>query len=337
MKVGVIGLGRMGGGIARRLMRAGIDCVVYDESAAATAAVVADGATRAASLHDVVGQLEPPRVVWLMIPAAGVDAVIDATISLFEPGDTIIDGGNSHYRDDIERSRRLEPRGVHYLDCGTSGGGGGAEDGYCLMVGGETAIIATLTPVFAALGRVPPPGEHAPAVATRAGQIARGFLHCGASGAGHFVKMVHNGIEYGLMAAYAEGFNILRGANAGLRTTTVDAETTPLRNPEYYQYELDLAAIAAVWRHGSIVRSWLLDLAAKSLAADPGLTAFSGNVADSGEGRWALEAAIDEGIPAFMLASALSARFSARGEGLFANRLLSALRDGFGGHIERLR
>jgi 6-phosphogluconate dehydrogenase len=331
MKIGVVGLGRMGGGIVRRLLRDGHECIVHDQSPAAVAAAVEAGAGDAGSLHGLVALLAPPRVIWLMIPAAGVDRVLDAIITLLAPGDTIVDGGNSYYRDDIDRAMRLTPHGVHYVDCGTSGGIAGADQGYCLMVGGEAASVDALAPVFAALGPASEPGAGPPAEAAR----ARRFLHCGPSGAGHFVKMVHNGIEYGLMAAYAEGFNILRGANAGLRAPTDDAETTPLRHPEYYRYEFDLAAIAAVWRHGSVVRSWLLDLAAESLAADPRLAAFDGSVADSGEGRWALEAAVDEGIPAFVLASALSARFSARGEGLFANRLLSALRGGFGGHGER--
>jgi 6-phosphogluconate dehydrogenase len=335
MQVGMIGLGRMGASMVRRLLRGGHACVVYDVSAAAVEALAREGATGAASVEDFAARLAPPRVVWLMVPAAAVDATLDALIPRLAAGDVVVDGGNSYYRDDIARAARLAPRGLHYVDCGTSGGVWGLERGYCLMIGGEAEVVARLDPLFRTLapGRgaaAPTPGRLA-----RRGTAEEGYLHCGPHGAGHFVKMVHNGIEYGLMAAYAEGLNILRHANVGRRSRAVDAETAPLRHPEFYQYDFDLAAIAEVWRRGSVVASWLLDLTAAALAVDPALERFSGRVSDSGEGRWTLDAAIDEAVPAHVLAAALFERFSSRGEGEFQDRLLSAMRYEFGGHEEK--
>jgi 6-phosphogluconate dehydrogenase len=335
MEVGIIGLGRMGANIARRLMRAGHECVVFDRSPEAVASVATDGAHGAAAVNDLVARLKPPRVVWLMLPAEAVDSMLDAIAPRLAAGDTIIDGGNSFYRDDVERSRRHASRGLHYVDCGTSGGIEGLERGYCLMIGGEASVVAALDPLFAALapgpGVVPATPGRKPGVDT----AARGYLHCGPSGAGHFVKMIHNGIEYGLMASYAEGFNILRNANVGMQQVAVDAETTPLRDAQYYQYDLNLADIAEVWRRGSVVSSWLLDLTAAILVRDPALAEYHGRVSDSGEGRWTIDAAIDEAVPAFVLTAALYERFSSRGEAEFQNRLLSALRRRFGGHLEQ--
>ncbi len=335
MQVGMIGLGRMGANMVRRLLRGGHQCVVHDVSAAAVEALAREGATGAASVDDFVARLAPPRVVWLMVPAAAVDATLETLVPRLAPGDVVVDGGNSYYRDDIARAARLAPRGLHYVDCGTSGGVWGLERGYCLMIGGEPEVVARLDPLFRTLapgrGAAPPtPGRPA-----RRGTAEEGYFHCGPHGAGHFVKMVHNGIEYGLMAAYAEGLNILRHANVGRRSRTVDAETTPLRHPEFYQYDFDLAEIAEVWRRGSVIASWLLDLTAAALAADPALERFSGRVSDSGEGRWTLDAAIDEAVPAHVLAAALFERFSSRGEGDFQDRLLSAMRYEFGGHEEK--
>jgi len=329
MRIGMIGVGRMGAGMVRRVMRAGHSAVVFDRSGQAVEALARDGAIGAASLADLVRALEAPRVVCLMLPAAHVDATIDELAPLLQSGDTIVDGGNSHYHDDLARYARLAPHGVRYVDMGTSGGVWGLERGYCLMIGGDADVVAALDPLFAALA----PGG-AP-VAPGDGTAPLGYLHCGPCGAGHFVKMVHNGIEYGLMAAYAEGLNILRHANAGKGTRVTDAETTPLRHPEHYQYDLDLAAITEVWRHGSVVTSWLLDLTADALAKDPTLQGFSGRVADSGEGRWTLQAANDEGVPAHVLATALFERFASRGAGEFSGKVLSAMRLGFGGHVER--
>jgi 6-phosphogluconate dehydrogenase len=335
MQVGMIGLGRMGASMVRRLLRGGHACVVYDVSAAAVEALAREGATGAASVEDFAARLAPPRVVWLMVPAAAVDATLDALIPRLAAGDVVVDGGNSYYRDDIARAARLAPRGLHYVDCGTSGGVWGLERGYCLMIGGEAEVVARLDPLFRTLA----PGRGAaaptPGRLVRRGTAEEGYLHCGPHGAGHFVKMVHNGIEYGLMAAYAEGFNILRHANVGRRSRAVDAETAPLRHPEFYQYDFDLAEIAEVWRRGSVVASWLLDLTAAALAVDPALERFSGRVSDSGEGRWTLDAAIDEAVPAHVLAAALFERFSSRGEGEFQDRLLSAMRYEFGGHEEK--
>ncbi len=335
MQLGMIGLGRMGTNLVRRLQRAGHVCVVYDMHAEPMAALVREGATGAASLEDLAEKLMPPRAVWLMVPAAAVDGALAALAPHLAAGDILIDGGNSHYHDDIRRARELGARGLHYLDVGTSGGIWGLDRGFCLMIGGEAGAVRRLDPIFQALA----PGlAAAPRTPGREGAPAsaeQGYLHCGPSGAGHFVKMVHNGIEYGLMAAYAEGLNILRHADAGVRPRDADAETTPLRQPEHYQYTLDLPAVAEVWRRGSVIASWLLDLAAAALHASPDLAGFSGTVSDSGEGRWTLDAAIDESVPAPVLSAALFDRFRSRGEGLFADRLLSALRFQFGGHAEK--
>jgi 6-phosphogluconate dehydrogenase len=335
MQVGMIGLGRMGANMVRRLLRGGHRCVVYDVAPESVQALGREGAEGAASLDDFVARLPPPRAVWLMLPAAAVAAALEELLPRLAAGDAVVDGGNSYYRDDIERAQRLRARGLHYVDCGTSGGVFGLERGYCLMIGGEPDVVRRLDPLFATLA----PGIAAAARSTgrerRAGTAEQGYLHCGPNGAGHFVKMVHNGIEYGLMAAYAEGLNILKHANAGKRAQAADAETTPLRSPEHYQYDFDLAEIAEVWRRGSVIASWLLDLTAGALAADPTLERFSGRVSDSGEGRWTLEAAIEEAVPAHVLAAALFERFSSRGEADFQDRVLSAMRFEFGGHRER--
>jgi 6-phosphogluconate dehydrogenase len=335
MNIGMIGLGRMGANMVVRLMRGGHGCVVYDRSKEAVRALAKEGATGADDLDALVARLEPPRAVWLMVPAAVVDATLDDLVPRLARGDVVIDGGNSYYRDDIARAKRLAASGLHYVDCGTSGGVWGLERGYCLMIGGEPDVVRRLDPVFATLapgaGTIP----RTPDRAGKSGTAELGYLHCGPNGAGHFVKMVHNGIEYGLMAAYAEGLNILRNADVGRRTRAADAETTPLRNPEYYQYAFDLAEIAEVWRRGSVVASWLLDLTAAALAADPTLERFTGRVSDSGEGRWTLDAAIDEAVPAHVLVAALFERFASRGEAEFQDRVLSAMRFGFGGHVEK--
>jgi 6-phosphogluconate dehydrogenase len=335
MQLGMVGLGRMGANMVRRLMHAGHDCVVYDIHAKAVEAMVTEGATGAATLEEFVSLIETPRAIWLMVPAGLVDAEVTALSKLLAKDDIIIDGGNSRYHDDIRRAAELAPVGIHYVDVGTSGGVWGLERGYCLMIGGEATVVGHLTPIFEALA---PGADAAPRTRARSGPTSaaeRGFLHCGPTGAGHFVKMVHNGIEYGLMAAYAEGFNVLRHADVGLRQGLHDAETTPLEHPEHYKYELPLADIAEVWRRGSVVASWLLDLTATALAESPDLASFAGRVSDSGEGRWTLEAAIDEAVPAHVLASALFERFSSRGEAEFGNRLLSAMRYQFGGHVEK--
>ena len=337
MQVGMIGLGRMGANMVRRLIRGGHACVVHDVSTAAVQALVREGASGATALDAFVQQLAKPRVVWLMVPAGVVDATLETLVPRLERGDIVIDGGNSFYRDDIDRAARLAGRGLRYVDCGTSGGVFGLERGYCLMIGGEPDVVRHLDPLFATLapgaGNVP----RTPGREQRRGTAEEGYLHCGPNGAGHFVKMVHNGIEYGLMAAYAEGLNILRHADVGKRTRATDAETTPLRDPVYYQYDLDLADIAEVWRRGSVVASWLLDLTAAALASDPRLERFTGRVSDSGEGRWTLDAAVDEGVPAHVLAASLFERFSSRGEAEFQDRLLSAMRFEFGGHVEKKR
>jgi 6-phosphogluconate dehydrogenase len=334
MQLGMIGLGRMGGNMVRRLMRAGHDCVVFDVSAEATATLAAEGATPAATLQAFVDALRPPRAVWLMLPAALVDAELQALADLLAPGDILVDGGNSHYHDDIRRAQALAGRGLHYVDVGTSGGIHGLDRGYCLMIGGDDAAVRRLDPIFAALA---PGAGSIPRTPGRSGEdttAERGYLHCGPPGAGHFVKMVHNGIEYGLMAAYAEGLNVLRHAHVGLASRRADAETTPLRHPEHYQYQFDLAEITEVWRRGSVVASWLLDLTAAALAADPTLDGFAGRVSDSGEGRWTVNAAIDEAVPTPVISAALYDRFSSRGQGTFAYQVLSALRHQFGGHRE---
>ena len=335
MELGMIGLGRMGTNMVRRLMRAGHQCVVFDLHPEAVQALVKEGAVGATSLEDFAGKLKKPRAAWMMVPAAAVDPTLKTLIPLLGRDDVVIDGGNSYYHDDIRRAADLKPKGIHYVDIGTSGGVWGAERGYCLMIGGDEAVVRRLDPVFAALA---PCIEEAPRTPGRekvGGTAEHGYLHCGPSGAGHFVKMVHNGIEYGIMASYAEGLNILRHANAGNQRRTVDAETAPLRHPEHYAYDLNLADIAEVWRRGSVISSWLLDLAASSLLDSPDLAKFAGRVSDSGEGRWTIAAAIDESIPAPVLSAALYERFGSRGEADFADKVLSALRYEFGGHQEK--
>jgi 6-phosphogluconate dehydrogenase len=335
MQIGMIGLGRMGANMVRRLTRGGHACVVHDVSAEAVQALVREGASGATELDHFVQQLAKPRIVWLMVPAGVVDATLENLVPHLERGDIVIDGGNSFYRDDVDRAAQLAGRGLHYVDCGTSGGVFGLERGYCLMIGGEPNVVRHLDPLFATLAPGTGNAPRTPGREKRRGTADQGYLHCGPNGAGHFVKMVHNGIEYGLMAAYAEGLNILRHADVGKRPRSTDAETTPLRDPRYYQYDLDLADIAEVWRRGSVVSSWLLDLTAAALASDPGLERFTGRVSDSGEGRWTLDAAVDEGVPAHVLAASLFERFSSRGEAEFQDRLLSAMRFEFGGHLEK--
>jgi 6-phosphogluconate dehydrogenase len=335
MQLGMVGLGRMGANMTKRLLQAGHECVVYDQSPEPVTALAAEGATGAGSLAEFCAQLQPPRAIWLMVPAGVVDSSIESLLPLLAEGDTIIDGGNSHYIDDIRRAGQLTERGLHYIDVGTSGGVWGLERGYCQMIGGETAAVQRLQPIFAALA---PPQATAPPTPDRnkPGSTAdHGYLHCGPAGAGHFVKMVHNGIEYGLMAAYAEGFNVLRHANVGTGDQEHDAETTPLRYPEHYRYDFDLGEIAELWRRGSVVSSWLLDLTAHALLEQPGLESYAGKVSDSGEGRWTIDAAIDESVPVPVLSAALFQRFSSRGEGDFANKVLSAMRAEFGGHREK--
>jgi 6-phosphogluconate dehydrogenase len=336
MQIGMIGLGRMGANMVRRLIRKGHSCVVFNRSPQAVNELVKEMAIGAASLADVAKKLERPRAIWLMVPAAVVDDTIADLSSHLEPGDILIDGGNSYYVDDLRRAKELAPKEIHYVDVGTSGGVWGLERGYCMMIGGEADVIQRLDPIFSSLA----PGiGAAPRTAGREkidGTAEQGYLHCGPNGAGHFVKMVHNGIEYGVMAAYAEGLSVLRGAGVGKRTNIkADAETTPLRNPEYYQYEMNLRDIAEVWRRGSVIASWLLDLTASALLQDPNLANFAGRVSDSGEGRWTIKAAIDEAVPAPVLTTALYERFSSRGEADFANKLLSAMRYEFGGHLEK--
>jgi 6-phosphogluconate dehydrogenase len=335
MQLGMIGLGRMGASMVQRLLRAGHQCVVYDTRPEAMQPLVDGGAVASTSLEDFSQKLQTPRAVWMMVPAAVVDQTLESLLPHLESGDIVIDGGNSYYHDDLRRAAELKPKGIHYVDVGTSGGVWGAERGYCLMIGGEPAVVQRLDPIFAALA----PGiEAAPRTPGRdpsRGTAEQGYLHCGPSGAGHFVKMVHNGIEYGLMAAYAEGLNILHHANAGNRPRTVDAETTPLRHPEHYAYDLNLAEITEVWRRGSVISSWLLDLAARALLRNPELEAFTGRVSDSGEGRWTIMAAIDAAVPVPVLSAALYERFDSRGESGFADKILSALRYQFGGHEEK--
>ncbi|HVA64710.1 MAG TPA: decarboxylating 6-phosphogluconate dehydrogenase [Terriglobales bacterium] len=335
MELGMIGLGRMGTNMVRRLMRAGHQGVVYDLQAASVEALAREGATGAASLEDFAKKLKAPRAVWMMVPAAAVDATLQALLPFLQRDDVVIDGGNSYYHDDLRRSAALQAQGIHYVDVGTSGGVWGAERGYCLMIGGEAPVVGRLDPIFAALAPSLASAPRTPGREKRGGTAEHGYLHCGPSGAGHFVKMVHNGIEYGLMASYAEGLNILRHANAGQQQRTEDAETTPLRHPEHYQYNLNLADIAEVWRRGSVIASWLLDLTASALLDSPDLAKFAGRVSDSGEGRWTIAAAIDEAVPASVLSAALYERFSSRGQGDFADKVLSALRYEFGGHKEK--
>ncbi|MGB6942932.1 MAG: decarboxylating 6-phosphogluconate dehydrogenase [Bryobacteraceae bacterium] len=335
MQLGMIGLGRMGANMVRRLMKAGHECVVYDRNADSVAELGKDGATGSKSLDEFLTKLKPPRAVWLMVPAAVVDSTLGDLASRMQKGDIIIDGGNSYYIDDIRRAKELQPRGIHYADVGTSGGVWGLERGYCLMIGGETDIVNHLDPIFKALA----PGrgniDRTPGRDKVGGTSEDGYLHCGPVGGGHFVKMVHNGIEYGIMAAYAEGLNILHHANVGKTSREADAETTPLRDPEHYQYDFNLADVAEVWRRGSVVASWLLDLTAISLLDQKSFEKFSGRVSDSGEGRWTINAAIDEGTPVPVLSAALYERFTSRGESDFADKLLSAMRFQFGGHVER--
>src|SRR5271170_5938736 len=335
MQLGMIGLGRMGANMVRRLIKAGHRCTVFDMFPKAVEDLAKEGATGSSSLADFVKKLEKPRAIWLMVPAAVVDKTIADILPLLEKGDTLIDGGNSYYIDDIRRAKELAPKGIHYLDVGTSGGVWGLERGYCMMIGGETSVVKRLDPIFKTLapgvGDIP----RTPGREQVNGTAEQGYLHCGPSGAGHFVKMVHNGIEYGVMAAYAEGLAVLRGANIGKQQGEIDAETTPLRDPKHYQYDLDLRDIAEVWRRGSVIASWLLDLTAQSLVKDPSLAQFAGRVSDSGEGRWTIKAAIDEAIPVPVLSAALYSRFSSRGEADYQNRVLSAMRFGFGGHLEK--
>jgi len=335
MQLGMIGLGRMGASMVRRLMKQGHECVVFDVDADAVKALAADGATGATSLADLVAKLTAPRAIWMMVPAAIVDRELDQVAALLSPGDAVIDGGNSYYRDDLRRAKELGSKGLHYVDVGTSGGTAGQERGYCLMIGGETSVVERLTPIFASLASGAGTVARTPGRSGAWSSAEQGFLHCGPNGAGHFVKMVHNGIEYGVMAAYAEGLNVLRHANVGKRTRVVDAETTPLRHPELYQFDMNLPEITEVWRRGSVIASWLLDLTAGALLHDPELAAYGGRVSDSGEGRWTIEAAIDEGVPTHVLSAALFDRFASRGQGDFANQVLSAMRHAFGGHVEK--
>jgi 6-phosphogluconate dehydrogenase len=339
MQLGMVGLGRMGANLVRRLVRNGHTCVVYDVSADVTKQLAAesDAITAAESLPDFVAKLDPPRAAWVMVPAAFAEQTVFELADLMDEGDIVIDGGNTYYRDDIDRAKRLAPKGIHYVDVGTSGGVFGLERGFCLMIGGEDEVVSHLEPLFATIA----PGTQADTVERTPGRTGdpapseQGYLHCGPNGAGHFVKMVHNGIEYGLMAAYAEGLNILGHANAGNEKRDEDAETTPLREPEYYQYDLDLKEVAEVWRRGSVIASWLLDLTAAALVEDPDLETFEGRVSDSGEGRWTSIAAIDVGAPAPLLTTALYDRFTSRGEADYADKLLSAMRKQFGGHDEK--
>ena len=336
MQLGMVGLGRMGAGIVRRLMRDGHRCVGYDVSPDAVSAIEADGATGASSLEDFVANLEMPRAVWVMVPAGKItDSTIASLAEVLEPGDAVIDGGNTHYVDDIRHAAELREKGIHHVDCGTSGGVWGFERGFCLMIGGEKEVVDRLSPIFAS---VAPGVEAAPRTPGRTGepsQAEHGYLHCGPNGAGHFVKMVHNGIEYGLMAAYAEGLNVIANADMGTRTRDADAETAPLEHPELYLYDIDTTEVAEVWRRGSVVGSWLLDLTAQALAESPTLEGFAGRVSDSGEGRWTSIAAIEEGVPTPVLTTALYSRFASRGADDFADRLLSAMRKQFGGHDEK--
>jgi 6-phosphogluconate dehydrogenase len=336
MQLGMVGLGRMGANMVRRLMRGGHECVVQDVSADAVSALAGEGATGSSSLEDFVKKLQKPRAICLMVPAAIVDSIIEKLVPHLDRDDVLIDGGNSHYHDDIARAKKLQPKGIHYVDMGTSGGVWGLERGYCLMIGGEAEVVKRLGPIFETLSPGPGSIPRTPGRDKLGGTAEHGYLHCGPSGAGHFVKMVHNGIEYGLMAAYAEGLNILKNADIGKRSHEKDAETTPLRNPEHYEYEFNLADVTELWRRGSVVSSWLLDLTAQALAADPSLERFGGKVSDSGEGRWTIAAANDEGVPAHVLTASLFERFASRDLDLYQNKVLSAMRFGFGGHVEKV-
>lgn len=335
MQIGMIGLGRMGANMVRRLLRAKHECVVYDRSVDAVQSLVKDGAVGAESLPDFVAKLKQPRPIWLMIPAALVDTTLGDLAGVVSADDIIIDGGNSYYIDDIRRARELKEKNIHYVDVGTSGGVWGLERGYCQMIGGEDEVVEHLDPIFKTLAPGGGTIEPTPGREPGSGTAAEGYLHCGPSGAGHFVKMVHNGIEYGLMAAYAEGLNVLHHANEGKAERTADAETTPLRNPEHYRYDFNIADITELWRRGSVIASWLLDLTAIAFAEHPNLEGYSGRVSDSGEGRWTINAAVDEGVPVPVLSAALFQRFDSRGEAEFANKILSAMRFQFGGHVER--
>ncbi|HEX4513667.1 MAG TPA: decarboxylating 6-phosphogluconate dehydrogenase [Polyangiaceae bacterium] len=335
MQLGMIGLGRMGANMVRRLMKAGHTCVVYDVTPAPVDALAKEGATGAKSLEDFVAKLDGPRAIWLMVPAAYVESTIDKLVPLLKKGDILIDGGNSYYRDDVDRAKALQPKGIHYMDVGTSGGVYGLERGYCLMIGGDNDAVARMDPIFKTLAPGRGDVERTPGREKMGGTSEDGYLHCGPSGAGHFVKMVHNGIEYGIMQAYAEGLNVIRNANIGKKTHEKDAETTPLRDPQYFQYDMNVADIAEVWRRGSVVASWLLDLTAQALAESPNLDDFSGKVSDSGEGRWTVLAAVDEGVPTHVLSASLYSRFDSRGNSEFQNKVLSAMRKAFGGHHEK--
>jgi 6-phosphogluconate dehydrogenase len=335
MELGMIGLGRMGANMVERLMKAGHQCAVYDNHPDVVQQLVGKGAKGATELQAFVKMLSKPRAVWLMLPAAAVDPVLHALVPLLEPDDIVIEGGNSYYHDDIRRAGELKAKGLHYIDVGVSGGVWGLERGYCHMIGGEDAIVKHLDPIFRSLAPGVETAPRTPGATGEPTQAEYGYLHCGPNGAGHFVKMVHNGIEYGMMAAFAEGFNIIKNADIGLRTQEVDAETTPLREPDHYKYQIDVAQVAEMWRRGSVVGSWLLDLTAGAMREDPALANFHGRVSDSGEGRWTLHAAIDEGVPAPVISAALYSRFESRGNADYANRVLSAMRFAFGGHIEK--
>src|SRR6516164_6796165 len=334
MQLGMIGLGRMGGNMVVRLLKAGHECVVYDSHSAVVQDMIGKGAVGATALPEFVKRLGKPRAVWLMVPAAVVDPVLADVTPLLEGGDIVIDGGNSYYHDDIRRAGELRAKGLHYVDVGVSGGVWGLERGYCHMIGGESDIVKHLDPIFRSLAPGVGTAPRTPGASGEPSQAEHGYLHCGPNGAGHFVKMMHNGIEYGMMAAFAEGFNIIKNADIGLRRQVVDAETTPLREPDHYKYQIDVAQVAEMWRRGSVVGSWLLDLTAGALRQDPKLDNFQGRVSDSGEGRWTLHAAIDEGVPAPVISAALYARFESRGNAEYANRILSAMRFAFGGHVE---
>lgn len=335
MQLGMVGLGRMGANISRRLMRDGHKCVVYDQAAAVVQQLAGEGATGASSLEDLVAKLDKPRAVWLMLPAAVTGSTLDQLAPLLDADDAVIDGGNSYYRDDITRAKQLAPKGIHYVDCGTSGGVWGLERGYCLMIGGDSDAVDRLDPIWKTIAPGAASAEPTPSRGERPGTAPDGYLHCGPNGAGHFVKMVHNGVEYGMMAAIAEGLSILKHADAGKRTQVADAENTPLRDPEAYMYDIDVGEVAELWRRGSVVGSWLVDLTADAFARSPELDDFTGHVSDSGEGRWTVLAAIDEGVPAAVISESLFERFESRGLGEFTGKVLSAMRSEFGGHAEQ--